>query len=151
MAGIQEAYIHGVSTRKVDELVQAMGMTGISKSHASKLCGELDEQVAVFLKRPLPGEWAYLWLDASDLRIRDNGRVMSKAVVVAVGVTQDGRLEVLGIDRGVASFKKVHEPGKSAEDHRARPKVAIRPGPGLGRINYAWGSRELYNANRRLV
>ena len=102
MAVIQEAYIHGVSTRQVDGLVQAMGMNGISKSQVSKLCSELDDQVGVFLKRPLTGEWTYLWLDATYLKVRDNGRVMSKAVVVAVGVTQDGRREVLGIDCGMA-------------------------------------------------
>ncbi len=83
-----------------------MGMSGISKSQVSKLCGDLDEQVALFLKRPLTGTWTYLWLDATYLKIRDNGRVMGKAVVVAVGVTQDGRREVLGIDCGVAETEE---------------------------------------------
>ena len=67
---IQEAWIAGVSTRKVDDLVQAMGLSGISKSHVSKLCKEIDERVGVFLKRPLEGEWPYLWLDATYLKVR---------------------------------------------------------------------------------
>jgi transposase-like protein len=64
-AVIQEAYIQGVSTRSVDELVQAMGMTGISKSQVSRLCGEIDGKIAAFLDRPLEGEWPYIWLDAT--------------------------------------------------------------------------------------
>ena len=65
IAVIQEAYVHGVSTRSVDDLVKAMGMEGISKSQVSRLCGEIDERVQRFLHRPLEGEWPYLWLDAS--------------------------------------------------------------------------------------
>ncbi len=82
---VQEAYINGVSTRKVDDLVQSMGMTGISKSQVSRLCSELDEQVQTFLERPLTGDWAYVWLDATYVKSRTDGRVVSRAIVVAVG------------------------------------------------------------------
>ncbi|GAY20323.1 mobile element protein [Sphingobium fuliginis] len=75
VAVIQEAWIGGVSTRRVDELVQAMGMTGISKSSVSKLCKDIDERVHAFLKRPLTGEWPYLWLDATYLKVRQGGRI----------------------------------------------------------------------------
>src|SRR3546814_16605714 len=77
VAVIQEAWIGGVSTRRVDELVQAMGMTGISKSTVSKLCKDIDERVHAFLKRPLTGEWPYLWLAATSLKVRDGGRIIS--------------------------------------------------------------------------
>jgi putative transposase len=101
-AVIQEAYIHGVSTRSVDELVKAMGMTGISKSQVSRLCGEIDERVHAFLDRPLEGEWPYLWLDATYVKVREQGRIVSVAVIVAVAVNGDGRREVLGISIGVS-------------------------------------------------
>src|SRR6185312_12200298 len=101
-AVIQEAYIQGVSTRSVDELVQAMGMTGISKSQVSRLCGEIDDKVAAFLNRPLEGEWPYLWLDATYVKVREQGRIVSVAVIVAVAVNSDGRREVLGISIGVS-------------------------------------------------
>ncbi len=101
-AVIQEAYIHGVSTRSVDELVRAMGMTGISKSQVSRLCGEIDDKVAVFLNRPLEGDWPYLWLDATYVKVREQGRIVSVAVIVAVAVNGDGRREVLGISIGVS-------------------------------------------------
>jgi putative transposase len=101
-AVIQEAYIQGVSTRSVDELVKAMGMTGISKSQVSRLCGEIDERVHAFLDRPLEGEWPYLWLDATYVKVREQGRIVSVAVIVAVAVNGDGRREVLGISIGVS-------------------------------------------------
>jgi putative transposase len=97
-AVIQEAYIQGVSTRSVDDLVRALGMGGISKSQVSRLCGEIDERVAAFLDRPLEGDWPYLWIDATDVKVRQNGRIVSVAVIVAVGVNADGRREVLGLD-----------------------------------------------------
>ena len=78
MAVIQEAWIQGVSTRKVDDLVQAMGMNGISKSQVSKLCKDIDERVNSFLDRPLEGEWPYLWLDATYLKVREGGRIVSR-------------------------------------------------------------------------
>ena len=99
-AVIQEAYIHGVSTRSVDDLVRAMGGTGVSKSQVSRLCEEIDARVKSFLDRPLEGDWPYLWLDATYLKVRRNHRIVSVAVIVAVGVNTDGRREVLGMDIG---------------------------------------------------
>ncbi len=99
-AVIQEAYIQGVSTRSVDDLVQAMGGTGILKSQVSRLCAEIDERVNAFLERPIEGDWPYLWLDATYVKVRDAGRIVSVAVTVAVGVNTDGRREVLGMDIG---------------------------------------------------
>jgi putative transposase len=99
-AVIQEAYIQGVSTRSVDELVKAMGMSGISKSQVSRLCEEIDGRVKAFLDRPIEGDWPYLWLDATYVKVRQSGRVVPVAVIVAVGVNGDGRREVLGIDIG---------------------------------------------------
>lgn len=99
-AVIQEAYIQGVSTRSVDDLVKAMGMSGISKSQVSRLCGEIDERVKAFLDRPIEGDWPYLWVDATYVKVRQNGRIVSVAVIVAVGVNADGRREVLGMDIG---------------------------------------------------
>src|SRR5579863_5800813 len=99
-AVIQEAYIQGVSTRSVDALVQAMGMSGISKSQVSRLCEEIDGKVEAFLNRPLEGDWPYLWLDATYIKARTGGRIVSTAVIVAVAVNGDGRREVLGMDIG---------------------------------------------------
>lgn len=99
-AVIQEAWIGGMSTRKVDELVQALGMTGISKSQVSALCQDIDERVDSFLERPLEGEWPYLWLDATYLKVRKGGRVVSVAAIIASGVNQDGRREILGLGLG---------------------------------------------------
>src|ERR1700710_2007147 len=99
-AVIQEAYIQGISTRSVDNLVQAMGGTGVSKSQVSRLCQEIDERVGAFLDRPIEGEWPYLWIDATYVKVRQDGRIVSVAVIVAVGVNTDGRREVLGMDVG---------------------------------------------------
>jgi putative transposase len=99
-AVVQEAYVHGVSTRSVDDLVKAMGMTGISKSQVSRLCVEIDEKVKAFLSRPIEGDWPYLWIDATYVKVRQSGRIVSVAVIVAVGVNSDGRREVLGMDIG---------------------------------------------------
>lgn len=99
-AVIQEAYVHGISTRSVDELVQAMGCSGVSKSQVSRLCGEIDERVQAFLHRPIEGDWPYLWLDATYLKVREQGRIVSVAVTVAVAVNTDGRREVLGLAVG---------------------------------------------------
>ena len=101
-AVIQEAYVHGISTRSVDDLVKAMGMTGISKSQVSRLCEEIDERVNAFLSRPIEGEWPYLWIDATYLKTREAGRIVSTAVILAVGVNADGRREVLGIATGAS-------------------------------------------------
>lgn len=96
-AVIQEAYVQGVSTRSVDDVVQAMGMSGISKSQVSRLCGEIDDKVKAFLTRPIEGDWPYLWIDATYVKVRQNGRIVSVAVIVAIGVNSDGRREVLGL------------------------------------------------------
>jgi len=97
---IQEAWIAGVSTRKVDDLVQAMGLSGISKSQVSKLCKEIDERVGAFLKRPLEGDWPYLWLDATYLKVREGGRIVSVAAIIAMAVNTDGRREIVGLHIG---------------------------------------------------
>jgi len=137
-AVIQEAYIKGLSTRSVDDLVKAMGMTGISKSQVSRLCAEIDARVNTFLSRPLEGEWPYLWLDATYLKVRRTGRIVSVAVIVAVAVNEQGRREVLGIaimpseaeafwdeflrslaDRGLRGIKLI-----IADDHRGLKAAA---------------------------
>jgi putative transposase len=99
-AVIQEAYIQGISTRSVDDLVKAMGMSGISKSQVSRLCAEIDGKVKAFLERPIEGDWPYLWIDATYLKVRQAGRIVSVAVIIAVAVNDDGRREVLGMDIG---------------------------------------------------
>ncbi|MGA8195991.1 MAG: IS256 family transposase, partial [Acetobacteraceae bacterium] len=107
-AVIQEAYLQGISTRSVDDLVQAMGMSGISKSQVSRLCIAIDDKVQTFLNRPLEGDWPYVWLDATYVKVRQAGRIpgsspgTSVAVIIAVGVNNDGRREVLGMDIGAS-------------------------------------------------
>jgi transposase-like protein len=100
VAVVQEAYVGGVSTRRVDDLVKALGMDGISKSQVSRLCAELDAEVERFRTRPLTAAYPYVWLDATFVKVREGGRVVSQAVVIAVGVTADGVREVLGVDVG---------------------------------------------------
>ena len=97
-AVVQEAYVHGVSTRKVDELVKALGLDGISKSQVSRMCQELDTVVESFRTRQLTEEYPYLWVDATYHKVRVDGRVVSQATAVAVGVTADGERRVLGVD-----------------------------------------------------
>jgi putative transposase len=99
-AVIQEAYVHGVSTRAVDELVRAMGLSGVSRSEVSRLCAEIDGRVNAFLARPIEGDWPYLWIDATYVRVRENGRIVSTAVIIATAVNTDGRREVLGMATG---------------------------------------------------
>ena len=101
-AVIQEAYIQGVSTRSVDDLVKALGMSGISKSQVSRMCEEIDVKVKAFLDRPIEGDWPYLWIDATYVKVRRNGRIVSVAVIVAIGVNGDGRREVLGMEIGAS-------------------------------------------------
>jgi transposase-like protein len=101
-AVIQEAYVHGISTRSVDDLVQAMGCSGVSKSQVSRLCADIDERVQAFLHRPIEGDWPYVWLDATYVKVRQNGRIISVAVIIAVGVNSDGRREVLGMTVGAS-------------------------------------------------
>ena len=95
---VPEAYVHGVSTRSVDDLVRALGMDGISRSQVSRLCEEIDEKVKPFLGRPIEGDWPYVWLDATYVKVRRGGRIVSTAIVIAIGVNGDGRREVLGLD-----------------------------------------------------
>jgi len=139
VAVIQEAYVHGVSTRSVDDLVKAMGAGGMSKSQVSRLCVEIDERVNAFLSRPLEGAWPYLWLDATYVKVREGGRIVSRAVIIAVAVNEDGKREVLGVatgpseaetfwtdflrslaDRGLRGVKLV-----VADDHK-RLRAAVR-------------------------
>jgi putative transposase len=101
-AVIQEAYVQGISTRSVDDLVKALGMSGVSKSEVSRLCGELDERVGAFLNRPIEGDWPYLWIDATYVKAREAGRIVSVAVIVAVAVNTDGQRQVLGMKVGAS-------------------------------------------------
>ena len=100
VAVIQEAWISGVSTRRVEDLVQAMGLSGISKSQVSKLCQDIDERVQSFLTRPIEGEWPYLWLDATYLKQREGGRIVSVAAIIAVAANTDGKREIVGLHIG---------------------------------------------------
>src|SRR3954467_2291080 len=100
VAVIQEAWIGGVSTRRGDDLVQAMGLSGISKSTVSKLCKDIDERVTGFLERPLEGEWPYLWLDATYLKVREGGRIVSVAAIIAVAGDTEGKREIVGLHLG---------------------------------------------------
>src|SRR3954470_6596442 len=100
VAVVMEAYVNGVSTRKVDRLVEQLGIQGMDKDRVSRLCRELDEHVEQFRTRPLDGAYPYLWLDAKHVRVRDRGRVLSKALVIAYGVHDTGRREVIGLDLG---------------------------------------------------
>jgi putative transposase len=105
-AVIQEAWIGGVSTRRVDDLVQAMGLLGISKSQVSRLCKDIDERVYAFLNRPLTGEWPYLWLDATYLKQREGGRIVSVAAIIAVAVNTEGKREIVGLHIGPPRQKR---------------------------------------------
>lgn len=87
-------------TRRVDDLVQAMGLSGIGKSTVSKLCKDIDERVGGFLDRPLTGDWPYLWLDATYLKQREGGRIVSVAAIIAVAVNTDGKREIVGLHIG---------------------------------------------------
>jgi putative transposase len=100
VAVIQEAWVGGVSTRRVDDLVQAMGLAGISKSTVSKLCKDIDDRVNAFLDRPLAGEWPYLWLDATYLKQREGGRIVSVAAIIAVAANTEGKREIVGLHIG---------------------------------------------------
>jgi putative transposase len=97
---IQEAWVGGVSTRRVDELVQALGLAGISKSTVSKLCKDIDDRVGAFLDRSLVGDWPYLWLDATYLKQREGGRIVSVAAIIAVAANTDGKREIVGLHSG---------------------------------------------------
>src|SRR5205823_10784933 len=100
VAVVLEAYVNGVSTRKVDRLVEQLGIEGMTKDCVSAMCRALDEQVELFRSRPLEGAYPYLWLDAKHLKVRDHGRVVSKALVIAYAVHETGVREVIGLDVG---------------------------------------------------
>jgi putative transposase len=97
---IQEAWVHGVSTRKVDDLLRALGIDGISKSEVSRICSELDGEIEAFRQRPITGEHPYVWIDATYHKVRQDGRVQAMATVVAIGVTSEGDRQILGVDAG---------------------------------------------------
>lgn len=105
-AVIQEAYLQGVSTRAVDDLVKAMGASGVSRSEVSRLCAEVDERVREFLERPLEGKFPFVWLDGTYIKVRDGGRIVSKAAILAVGLSEEGRREVLGMRFGHAESEE---------------------------------------------
>jgi putative transposase len=160
-AVIQEAYVHGISTRSVDDLVKAMGGTGISKSQVSRLCEEIDERVQAFLSRPIEGSWPYLWIDATYLKSRQGGRIVGVATIVAVAVNIDGRREVLGVatgpseaevfwtgflrslaDRGLRGVRLV-----IADDHKGLRAAARRVfNAGLQRCRVHWARNLLAHA-----
>ncbi len=102
LAVVQQAYVEGVSTRRVDDLLQALGLTGIDKSRVSRICKELDEVVEPFRNRPLEGEYPFVWLDALYLKVRQNHRIVSQALVIATGVRENGEREVLGFALGAS-------------------------------------------------
>ena len=99
MAVVAQCYVEGVSTRRVDDVVQSMGIDGISKSQVSELAKSLDEAVAAFRNRPLDaGPYTYIWVDALTQKVREGGRIVNVAVVIATGVNADGHREILGLD-----------------------------------------------------
>jgi transposase-like protein len=100
VAVVMEAYVNGVSTRKVDRLVEQLGIAGMTKDRVSAIFRGLDERVQAFRERPLEGAYPYLWLDAKFVKVRDHGRVVSKALVVAYAVHETGVREVIGLDVG---------------------------------------------------
>jgi len=102
LAVVQQAYVEGVSSRKVDDLLQAMGLTGIDKSQVSRICKTLDEVVTVFRNRPLEGRYPYIWLDAVYLKVRQNHRIVSQAMVIVIGVNERGEREILGFALGAS-------------------------------------------------
>ena len=106
VAVIQEAYLQGVSTRAVDDLVKAMGASGVSKSEVSRLCVEVEDRVSEFLTRPLEGNFPYVWLDGTYVKVRDGGRIVSKAAIIAVGLSEEGKKEVLGMKVGHAESEE---------------------------------------------
>jgi len=105
LAAVQDAYVHGVSTRKVDELMRALGLDGLSKLEVSRICSELDSLFEAFRTRALTTDYPYIWSTRRITRVRVNGEVTSQATVVAVGVTSDGERHVLGVDVGPSEVR----------------------------------------------
>jgi putative transposase len=136
VAVVAEAYVQGVSTRKVEALVQALGISGISRSEVSRMAASLDEQVTAFRTRRLDAEYPYLWVDARYEHVREDGRVVSMAVVVAYGVRADGVREVLGLDVGLCedvAFWREFFQGLVARGQRGVQLVISDAHPGLKR------------------
>jgi putative transposase len=106
-AVIQEAYVQGISTQSVDDLVKPKGMAGITKSQVSRLCEEIDGNVKAFRNRPLEGDWPYLWIDATYHKVRRGGWIVSVAVLISIGANTDGRREVLGLEIGTSEAKPI--------------------------------------------
>ena len=143
VAVVLEAYVNGVSTRKVDRLVEQLGIQGMTKDRVSAMCRALDEQVEAFRQRPLEGAYPYLWLDAKQVKVRDRGRVVSKALVIAYAVHETGVREVIGLGRRgrvrrvldrVPALLEEARPLRSAAGHLRRSRRAQgrdRPGPEL--------------------
>ncbi len=125
---IQEACVPGFSTRNVDRLVQAMGVSGVKRREVSRQCQELDTRVGSFLDRPLEGQWPFLWLDATYVTVREIGRIVSVAVTLALGVNDQGRREVLGLEIscseadtfGTDFFRKLLRRGQGPVDRAER-------------------------------
>ena len=128
----------------MDDLVKAMGAGGMSKSQVSRLCVEIDERVNAFLSRPLEGAWPYLWLDATYLKVREGGRIVSRAVIIAVAVNEDGKREVLGVATGPSEAfgsastlldglparpRRPRPAGRDAGDRRRSQGPAVLPHP----------------------
>jgi transposase-like protein len=128
--------VQGISTRSVDDLVKAMGMSGISKSQVSRLCEEIDGKVKAFLNRPLEGDWPYLWIDATYLKVRRGGRIVSVAVIIAIGVNTDRRREVLGLEIGTSEA----EPIWTELPHASSPAAAC--------VGSSWSSATPMKASR---
>ena len=134
---IQQAYVEGVSTRRVDDLIKALGCDGISSSQVSRICGDLDEVVESFLGRPLDGgPYPYVWLDGLTQKVREGGRIVNVCVVVATGVNAEGQREILGMDVGAS---------EDGAFWLAFPAVADRSGPqrgGTGNLRCSPGAEE---------
>ena len=118
---VADAYLNGVSTRKVDRLVRSMGLNGISKSQVSEMAKSLDEGVEVFRNRPLEGSYPFLWLDAMAIKCREGGRCVNVAAVIAIGVNADGHREVLGVDV-TSTTPKTGRAANVCSRHTLRPE-----------------------------
>lgn len=143
VAVVMEAYVNGVSTRKLDRLVEQLGISGMTRDRVSALCRGLDAGVSAFRNRPLEGSYPYLWLDAKVVKVRDRGHVYPKALVVAYGVHDSGRREVIGLDIGeteseafwVAFLRSLRERGLAGvrlgiSDQHTGLEERDRPRPG---------------------